>query len=79
LPGLVNLLCLWFIIGDLNISIPTTFKHTIFRGFYVIIIPVIIYIFTFHICPQILTNEADDEVLHLTLLLMVQLLPNYNC
>jgi dolichyl-phosphate-mannose-protein mannosyltransferase len=57
--GLVNLLRLWFIIGDLNVSIPTIFKHTVCRGVFLIIIPAIIYVLTFYIHLQVLTHEGD--------------------
>lgn len=57
--GLVNLIRLWFFVGDLSVPIPTIFKHTAFRGLILLTIPAIIYLFSFYLHLMILTNEGD--------------------
>ncbi|KAG0689390.1 hypothetical protein C6P40_005124 [Pichia californica] len=57
--GLTNLIRLWFLLGDLNVSIPTLFKHTAFRGIILLLIPAIIYITSFYIHLLVLTHEGD--------------------
>lgn len=57
--GLANVFRLWFLIGDLTVPLPALFKHTIFRGCFLIFIPAIIYLFSFYIHFQVLPHQGD--------------------
>ncbi|ODV58029.1 dolichyl-phosphate-mannose-protein mannosyltransferase PMT1 [Ascoidea rubescens DSM 1968] len=59
--GILMIWQLWFIIGDLNVSTKKIFFHFISRGFILLGIPLILYLFFFSIHFQLLPNEGDGS------------------
>lgn len=60
----VGLLCvyqLWFIIGDLNVPAKKVFLHFLFRGAFLLGIPIFIYILFFEVHFKLLVNEGDGS------------------
>jgi dolichyl-phosphate-mannose-protein mannosyltransferase len=57
--GLANVLRLWFEIGDLSVPVQRIIKSAAFRGIILLGLPAIIYVFSFYIHLQVLTQEGD--------------------
>lgn len=57
--GLTNAIRLFFILGDLNVTISAIFKQTAYRGIILLGVPAVIYLFCFYIHLAILPLEGD--------------------
>jgi len=57
--GLITIWDLWFIIGDLTVSVKKIFGHFITRAVAFLVVPTLIYLTFFAIHLQVLTKEGD--------------------
>ncbi|CDR44034.1 CYFA0S13e02036g1_1 [Cyberlindnera fabianii] len=59
--GLLNVWDLWFMIGDLSVSVPKIFKQTASRAIVLLGVPLTLYLAFFAIHFNILTREGDGS------------------
>lgn len=57
--GLLNVWDLWFLIGDLTVSVNKIFRHTLARGIILLGIPIALYITFFAVHFRVLYKEGD--------------------
>lgn len=59
--GLICVIQMWFILGDLSISTKKIFHHFFARGLILLGVPIFLYILFFQIHFQLLSNEGDGS------------------
>ncbi|CCH42273.1 dolichyl-phosphate-mannose-proteinmannosyltransferase [Wickerhamomyces ciferrii] len=57
--GLLNVWDLWFLIGDLTVSVNKVVRHTLIRGTVLLGVPIILYITFFAVHFQVLNQEGE--------------------